>query len=113
MKEFVLKDEVIVATIQAKIPTIFNAITSYRSECSGILGTLQFIMLIHEYATTKNLHMNETITIVCDNKSAIDNVINMLKYKPTLKHYNSADIDIIQEIHKIIYFRKSQKINIF
>jgi hypothetical protein len=102
---------VIVATIQAKIPTIYNAITSYRSECSGILGTLQFILLMHEYATTKNPHMNETITIVCDKKSAIDNVISMLKYKPTLKHY-SADIDIIQEIIQKIYFLKSQKINI-
>jgi hypothetical protein len=108
----VSKGHTIVARINEKIPSMYGLLTSYRSECSGILGTLQFTQLLHDYAVTNNLHMNETITIICDNKSTVKTVINMLRFKITLKQYYSLDIDILLEIIQIINNLKSNNIKI-
>jgi hypothetical protein len=38
------------------------------------------------------------VTIICDNKSAVDNINYMKRFRLTLKQYYGSDMDIIQEI---------------
>jgi hypothetical protein len=94
----VSKNETIVAKIKARLPDIYGNFTSYRSECSGILGSLQLIKLMLTYTGIIDRVMNGKITIICDNKSAVDNINYMLRYKLTLKQYYGPDMDLVQEI---------------
>jgi hypothetical protein len=106
----VSKNETIVAKIKARLPDIYGSFTSYRSECSGILGSLQLIKLMSTYTGIIDSVMNGKITIICDNKSAVDNINYMLRYKLTLKQYYGPDMDIIQEI--LVLMREVKKFNI-
>jgi hypothetical protein len=70
----IAKCETPVTKITARIPQIHGQTHSYRSECYGILGAIQFIDHMFQYAEDKNLKHADDTLIICDNKSAVDNI---------------------------------------
>jgi hypothetical protein len=90
-------DETIVLKLKAKIPDIFGKMTSYRSECYGIMGSLHLLSILQDYKLMRNMDTRYNIKIHCDNKAAVDNINYLSKQKITLKQHYSSDMDVIME----------------
>jgi RNase H len=106
------QDETIIATNKSRLPPIYNAIHSYRSEGFGILGGLIIYKEIYEFSQKHNNQISKDITIKSDGKSMIDKINKIRYWRKTQKQCNEKDMDVISEILTILNEMKQLQIKV-
>jgi hypothetical protein len=82
----------------SRIPNGYDDINSHRSECYGILISVYLISLMQQYYTLLNTGASirpHSVTLCCDNKSAVNTINKLRNRKIPLKQYWSPNSDLI------------------
>jgi hypothetical protein len=84
-------------TVSSCIPEIYIEPNSNRSECYGILISVQIKLLIQQYLLSLNIPIQpHYVYLCCNNKSAVDTIINLKGYDIALHQHWSPNMDIIR-----------------
>jgi hypothetical protein len=93
----------IVLQANSRIPDIYEDINSHRSECMGLLLSVQILHLLQIYIQIRHPPLlPQKIILCCDNKSAVDAINKYRKRKINLKQLWSPNIDIIKGVLQLI-----------
>jgi hypothetical protein len=98
-------------TISNRVPKIYNPSNSHRSECFGLLASVQIILLIQQYLEYMNVPIRpQEILLCCDYKSAVDTINKLKNQKITVKMQWTSNMDIIKKASLKVSIKQKQKI---
>jgi ribonuclease HI len=94
-------------TLSSRVPEIYDTSNSHRSECYGLLASLQMIILIQQYLADNNIPLEpKEIQLYCDNKSAVDTINKTKNRTIPLKLQWSPNFDLIKGILECLQIAK-------
>jgi hypothetical protein len=86
-----------VLQISSQIPNIYDIIHSHRSECFGLLISMNVILTLQQYMILHNIPIiPHKIELFCNNKSAVDTINKICHKFINLKQYYMPNMDIIK-----------------
>jgi hypothetical protein len=85
--------------LSSRVPDVYEEMNSHRSECNGLLISVQIIHMLQQYLKyIKSIVPPHTIVLCCDNKSAVETINKLRNKRINLKQQMSPNMDIIREI---------------